>query len=492
MIGSVVAIFLLLIFTHHRQESTRSNETVNKGLAGDHGVTVPTHVPVHPGTSGLKPDESIASNYQHHADIISYKPNVAYLLSYPSSGASFLIRLFQSLAVTNTASTVGSYYRSYELDQTLPSAKGKTGTVLPTYTELYYPPVSIYTTNLSAQSSSSNLTLGPYWVMDPILSKTSPPLSTQLILTDTHCTVPCPSSPCPPEDSIQSFFSFEQACRTLFIQAPPMGKNISNHRYLQQQQQQQQGMGADMHMQQVGTLDPSSIKRAIHLIRDPFSNIVSRFHVSRRFHVPKQDTNETIQGISLDHGNSSSTTDGSNVSDTWLGNHPDTIEGLHTWCRENEVEDIPLINSTWFKYSPWYDDIQSLIQNTPCSLEVLKYIVWHNHAEQFIAMYLDYPSHVIYFEDLDESQERIQVIHDIASLLNMTLGSSNNPKSSTTKIAHPEGDFFIDRVWYGDLYFSEEERKNMERLIRKVAYPRTLALLERYFDFEPKNKTRLS
>jgi hypothetical protein len=61
--------------------------------------------------------------------------------------------------------------------------------------------------------------------------------------------------------------------------------------------------------------------------------------------------------------------------------------------------------------------------------------------------------------------------------------TTSSKSSGTTKGGGiREGDFFMDRVWYGDKYFSEDERKNMELLIQKLAFPKTLGLLKRYFE----------
>jgi hypothetical protein len=490
MIASVVVIFFLLLVTHHRQtpDSTRSSSkngsSQSQGIAGDHGVTTATHLPIH-DTVGMIPVDTT-------------RPKIALLLTYPSSGASFLIHLFQTLTDTNTASMIGSYYTSYQVD-TSPPTTTNTKTVLPTsYQEIYIPPISIY---------STNHTLGPFWVMDPYPSSTHPSShsNTQSILTETHCSGTCAESPCLPSDYIQSIYSFEQACRTLFIKTPPppVGKNIrtTRRRYLQgggastQSSSGSSILGVDM--QRIGTVDPSLVTRAIHLIRDPWSNIVSRFHASRRVHFisssPELNTSPST-ATSIQGGNSNTNTTTTNTTvngslsivDPWLANHPDTMEGLHNWCQDMMNTDGPFLDNNSYNDTLWslyfpssWDTISSLMQSVSCSYEIFKYVMWHNHAEEMSAMYFDSPSHVVYFEDLQDSQDRIQIIHDMTTFLNMTTSS----KSSTTKGGGiREGDFFMDRVWYGDKYFSEDERKNMELLIQKLAFPKTLGLLKRYFE----------
>lgn len=495
MIASVVVIFFLLLFTHHRQTPYSTQSSGSKGIAGDHGVTTATHLPIHDTigttttTTTTFPHESSSSSSNSsssshpHADTV--EPKMVYLLTYPSSGASFLVHLFQSLANTNTASMIGSYYLSYQVDTSKQTSTTKSKIV----EEIYLPPVSIY---------SANLSLGPFWVLDP---RSSASVTAHTILTETHCSGAY-ESPYTHQDYIQSIFSFEQACRTLFIKAPPMEKNISTttRRNLQpgasispSNTSSAGSISIGMDMKQIGIVDPSLVTRAIHLIRDPFSNIVSRFHVSRRFYYSSnQDMmNATIQGTLDSSGKSynknttittasvSSVNSDGNTLDSWLTQHPDTSEGLHTWCNDMNA-DLPskddLNNDTWSHYLPTWETISTLMQTVPCSLEVFKYVMWHNHALELSSMYLDSPSYVVYFEDLQNSEDRIQIVHDMVSFLNMTMS-----KASTSKGGFREEDFFMDRVWYRDRYFSEDERKNMELLIRKVAFPRTLKLLERYF-----------
>jgi hypothetical protein len=293
----------------------------------------------------------------------------------------------------------------------------------------------------------------PYWVLNPTSSVTSS-RSTSYILTETHCAGAC-ESPSTPEEYFQSIYSFEIACRTIFLKAPPDGMNTS--------------LGVGMqNLQKLGAFDPSLVTRAIHLIRDPWSNIVSRFHAARR-NIPITQGNGTTPGLSSDYGNKTG------EGESWLDNHLDSAEGLHKWCREMGTQ-LPLQFNDTFQYFPYTEEVTTLMQNVPCSLEILKYIQWHNNVEQWIAMYSESPSLVIYFEDLEVVQDRTRIIQDMALFLNLTIKDK-----STSKIGNMPVDFFMNRVWYGDQYFNQDERINMERLVRKLSFPRTMKLLERYF-----------
>eukprot|EP00537_Pseudo-nitzschia_pungens_P010208 CAMPEP_0172384888 /NCGR_PEP_ID=MMETSP1061-20121228/2588_1 /TAXON_ID=37318 /ORGANISM="Pseudo-nitzschia pungens, Strain cf. pungens" /LENGTH=740 /DNA_ID=CAMNT_0013113669 /DNA_START=278 /DNA_END=2500 /DNA_ORIENTATION=- len=61
---------------------------------------------------------------------------------------------------------------------------------------------------------------------------------------------------------------------------------------------------------------PERVSRVIHLIRNPFHNVIARFHLERKH-----------------HGDANTTEDR-----TWLESHPDNHEGLDLFCKEQNQE----------------------------------------------------------------------------------------------------------------------------------------------------------
>ena len=95
----------------------------------------------------------------------------------------------------------------------------------------------------------------------------------------------------------------------------------------------------------------SSIDSAIHLIRDPFDNIVSRFRMERR------------------------------LSEEISEKYPNTREGFQAFCMEVvdsnslawTVRDAPVDGNAW-----------EFLKSVPCHTDFLRYIFWHNQAGRLI------------------------------------------------------------------------------------------------------------
>lgn len=112
--------------------------------------------------------------------------------------------------------------------------------------------------------------------------------------------------------------------------------------------------------------DSSLVRKSIHLIRDPFDNIVSRFHLTRK-----------IQGKDNEEFRSHYTND---------------ANGFRKWCNlmDHKFADIELemFNST----------IMNLFHQIPCHADFYRYIMWHNLAFEVVKS-LGIPSLTIHYED---------------------------------------------------------------------------------------------
>ena len=98
--------------------------------------------------------------------------------------------------------------------------------------------------------------------------------------------------------------------------------------------------------------DPSLVQRAVHVVRDPFDNIVSRFHLEQNVHKKKKNDEE------------------------WLTKHPSTPKGFQDWCQamDDKVHEEE-------KESRFLDDaLLKAFEGVPCHSEFYRHTQWHSLA----------------------------------------------------------------------------------------------------------------
>ena len=133
--------------------------------------------------------------------------------------------------------------------------------------------------NLPLYSSSPN---GPYILHR---NETKPK---KYILTKTHCGGRC--IVCPPEKYIETQSSFLSRC-------------VQGHR---------KG-GEGLNEKEIVEYDPFLVQRAIHIIRNPFDNIVSNFHLEQKKKVRQKSTD-------------------------WLKMYPNDVNGFRKWCSDKDMK----------------------------------------------------------------------------------------------------------------------------------------------------------
>jgi len=164
-------------------------------------------------------------NYNYNAVTIKNdddEPRIAWLMSFPNSGTSYTKYLVDMVSGYNTAS-------NYD-DDSSPGAK----------TPIIW----------------EELSNGPFYSTSSKQNWTITPNPTGFVLTKTHCGSFC--FWCKSTEYISTAAQFSRNCgRTSHV---PQGDN-------------------DTSVAIWGYYNTSLVKRAVHLIRDPFSNIVARFHL---------------------------------------------------------------------------------------------------------------------------------------------------------------------------------------------------------------------
>lgn len=302
---------------------------------------------------------------------------VVWLMSFPNSGTSFTSKLVRHVTEQSTGSNYGE------------EADGDSESI-------YY------------HGSGKNAE-PPFWIDPHTVPHYTRP--THLVLTKTHCGGRCEM--CGPSTYIESPHSFLQACLS--------GRSATYD-------------SGDVEMGSTLAYPASRVKKAIHLIRNPFDNVVSRFHLEQHEFSKKK-------------GNSYSFT-----SDR---------AGFQKFCSLLETK-----YGSQERHSRWMDPAAlALLKGIPCHSDFIRYIQWHNLA-LVVTQDLQIPTLQLHYERYESPN-----FDDTVSTL---LDFLETP-------ARGEAIHFIMGKSYSD-YFTKEERRAIGRAMELLALQVTWDNVKHYFD----------
>jgi len=120
------------------------------------------------------------------------------------------------------------------------------------------------------------------------------------------------------------------------------------------------------------TYDNSLIKRAIHIIRDPLDNIVSRFHHEHKRH-------ERMNNFQ------------------WIEDHPNNVSGFQKWFRSSKG-DKNLMKASWVDKA-----LRKRLADPhlPCVQEFFRYVQWHNNAFS-LSHAMNIPTLIVHYKDYND------------------------------------------------------------------------------------------
>ena len=128
------------------------------------------------------------------------------------------------------------------------------------------------------------------------------------------------------------------------------------------------------------------VSKAIHIIRNPLDNVVSRYHLFLKM-IAKGQINEFF------------------TSSFQISSFANDFEGFTNWC-EAQDSMYPEEEKASFEGTTFYD----LLQQIPCHAEFFRYAKWHNHAFEIISE-MSIPSMILYYEDFasdfNKTKERL-------------------------------------------------------------------------------------
>lgn len=305
---------------------------------------------------------------------------IAWLMSFPNSGTSYTSRLIRHVSLTNT----GSNYGVENL--------GVNHTSVPIF---------------------ADQPTGPFYVDPTVHPEYDFPK--RYILTKTHCGGRCER--CGPSRYMETTYSFRKRCLSGKWAAAMLDDKTK--------------------LVKKGTYAATRVEKAVHLIRNPFDNVVSRFHLERKIgHLP----------------------DGK----TLIGErYPNTSEGFREFCQWlNDEYSMLEAKSTWL--SP---ELDVLTADIPCRADFFRYIEWHNQAG-------------ITIRDLGLKSYTLR--YDwYATRFRETLGELLAFLELPDRGEAPE--FALGKT-YSKEYFTSDERLRMKEAMEFMASPRLWEHLEGYFD----------
>ena len=339
--------------------------------------------------------DAIRPRKEHSSNVTApIKSSVSWLISFPNSGTTYTIHNTEQVSMRSTAT-------NYAM-------------------ELHYKADMV-----PIRPNKDNFVHGP-WQRNNTLPM--PPLA----LTKTHCAGYGDRAPL--QNSIVSTERFLNGCTESSQYRDP--NNRSSHAK-RKSNYKHEGL----------------VESVIHLIRNPFDNVISRMHHGMKMRQKRL-------GFSADQ----------------IRTFMESPKGVMSWCkisdrafwREREVPK-KITNKNKLKRIP-FD--ANLLLKVPCHSEFFRYMEWHNAALRMIEQE-KFPSLVIYYEDYETNYN--QTVDSILDFLNLSREAPPLP--------------FKTGKTYRDLFFPEETQQATRRLLKAMASKELWSILKRYFPSTPSNTT---
>jgi hypothetical protein len=309
-------------------------------------------------------------------------PRIAWLMSFPNSGTSYTGQLVKHLTKTKTASNYGEQ----NLD--------KLGNSVPVY---------------------NNDWNGPYYV-DPNGGTRGFDIPARYVLTKTHCGGYNANSP--PEGYVEATHSFRRRC---------LATRYTIH-------------NGTLTLR--GEYNASRVGKAIHLFRNPFDNIVSRFNMEQnRLQKEQHSKHHTPQGISpLVFAKSR--------------------DGFRDFCKQTDE-----MFKDFERNSLVYDEsMLAIMEKVPCHADFVRYVEWHNMAF-VMTQDLGIETMILHYEDYGSRFQ--ETTNKLLDFLELQENGNKRP-------------FVAGKVYAND-YFTKEERHAVKEILEMLALRTTWGYLKQYF-----------
>jgi hypothetical protein len=276
-------------------------------------------------------------------------------------------------------------------------------------------------TNYGAHEQSSRNTISVYSDVPegPFFRHLDQPAPETFILTKTHCGGTCLG--CRPQVYVVNETQFEQSCR---LGNRKVNGNLSAITY------------------------PANVtKAAVHLIRNPFDNIVARLHYEqKKWRKPQGQGQSSKKTQQYAHN---------------LYNFTDDRQGFQRWCKHVDAIDINFRGGEGFSA-----DLLKELAKVPCYAEFGRYIQWHNLATETTKR-LKLPTHTLFYENYTENFN--DTTDQLLSFLQLNRSDSGTPP------------VFIEQKHYPG-YYTPGQIGRVAIMARTLATPDCWELVRHYFE----------
>ena len=273
---------------------------------------------------------------------------------------------------------------------------------------------SNYVGEVSRYDSHVNVTVytdhpeGPFW-----RGSASAPLPNTTVLVKTHCTG---------YDLNNGIFAYELS-KERFAGACRYTSTTSNNT-------------------QHGRYPAELVDRLVHIVRNPYDNLISRFH---------HEYNRRVPAAKM----------GNERARNWTLQHPKNQTGFRQFCQDLDSDFVQR-----YKPASFPSELYQQIQKTSCHDEVIQYISWHNGAFATSDI-LKVPTLVYYYEDYQPPKFN-DTIDNLLNFLEL-------PRIKEPLAFHSGHEYERD-------YFPGQHREHVQKLAKMLATKKTWKAIAHYFD----------
>mmetsp|Transcript_27784 Transcript_27784/g.80214 ORF Transcript_27784/g.80214 Transcript_27784/m.80214 type:complete len:672 (+) Transcript_27784:29-2044(+) len=329
-------------------------------------------------------------------------PRLAWLLSFPNSGTSYTMKLVE----TATGHHVASNYGDHNLHKV---------------TKLSEP---FYEDDATFAVMRSRGSIGPF--IADAGGKKMTRTTRGYVITKTHCGGYC--FKCAPSKYALTDPQFLLKCAS--------GGWVYRDEF----------KSPDRPIKSKTTYDPRLISRAVHLIRNPFDNIVSRYHLEHN-HMERYDRQKDLAKYDREK-------DGFRKFCKQLNKNYASEELEFAKAVQKETGDDALLQALEY------------VQDVPCYQDLFKYINWHNHAFRATEE-LKVPTLLLHYEEYEADFDA--TLETLLEFLDQPLASDFTKE-------------FIEGKSYAEEYFTEDERHMVKKAVKLLASDELHKEIQRYFD----------
>lgn len=303
-----------------------------------------------------------------------FTPEIVWLMSFPNSGTSY--------TMTMVARSSNKAFATNYCDEVMAPDDEESLSIYPRRPE------------------------GPFWSGKSGKISTPRDLPDKYVITKTHCGSRCLN--CGPDEYIEKPAYFLKRCASGHARVAPRRRRVDVD------------------------YPPERVAKAIHLIRNPFHNIIARYHLEHRHFGYKNRTD-------------------------WLESHANDQKGLQKYCQD--------LDRMYKKQDEKYFG-KGKVPKAPCHGEFYKWTQWHNLVHEGLALIKEHevPVLTIYYEDYSRKfNATVAQILDFLELEHVGILREFSARSD-----------------YGG-YFTKEQEDQVRDLVKSVASEKTWSQVKHYF-----------